>query len=1813
MANTNLTTQLKVQLDKSGIPAELKQIQKIVDKYPIKLTTDLQSTKLKKQYKSLCREMAAELNKTFQSSLSGNDIFKMTKSISTSLAKDNPNSDTPKLDTETISSLTKNIASISEAKNLSEKIGKGLSSVGNMIASWAINKGIEVIDYYVHKSERLEENMNNATSSFRQAQSALQEVTSAMSDNQNRFLELSTGVNKFSENISLSSGEYAEYLSISNQIAKIAPELINGYDAHGNALLKIGDNASETAKKLDNVLEKQQTATQQKTSDSARTVSLGVADKVENAKEEIARLQSELENLEDGSKNSTKANLLNPDRYITFDTVEEKYKDALEQSFQKADIDYDKFTSGDVTDYTWGEDVTTEQLEKAQAYYDSLTQTDQNYYDAKIAGLKQSIQEQEQLIEDSYAQMNAIMQAWMQQDFGYLDVSGYGSGFKNYMDTVSDSIDWADVAKSGVELNSNADYEDYIREQYIFPLMSVADENRDEINEQFQKLLSFEEGDLNVLDFAKEFQQRLDELGLEINITPIIQDEQEIQKKANKVFNQILENGQMQSIPGMPTSDAKKHAASKILTDEDSIKQLEILQTYFNQLDKLQKEEFLKIAANTKDANEAISKFEAQQQNKKVKKSFGDVWNADSFSQNREDLLGLAKAGQLTPETLEGTEAFKQLLEETGLSAQEASEKINGYVNAVEQISSMKGGISSITSILSKRAEMGDGGSIGADSLAGMPEDIKTNTKEYEHFVKVLGNGSSTMEDCRNAANELATAYVNSNNFLAGLTEGTEDYYTSMLKEMGIENALQIVQDARNAKQAEEIYLSDKSAEEKLKELEKLDQTTSAVSLYTLQLKMANDNSLDTSGSVQNLINLAHTAGATAETISSLIYLNTLLSNSEMLKNAAKNATNSNEKDAILSKLNTTNELAKAQKNIVKNSADKVQSTLKNNKNGVKLSTNSSGSGAGSSSGGSGAASKSSGTAIDWISRKLERLNTKISITQAHYENLVDSLGKKPKNSKNLLKAQIKNLDEQIKQYRKLAKAQKNASKRYAKKADRVTISKNKETDKEIKKAVRDGRIDAKKTPLKELIATYGEDTAKAIQEYEKWYDASQTAKKDYESARTSKRKKKEEKYQLKADDAQARINKLQSQAANAADDYSTQNNYLEKQSKWIKKNYDMQIKIAKLNGDTVLAADLQAKRAEELAQLEKQKFDNIKTDYDNQLGVLQGGLDYLSAQQNLVEAKGEVVTSKYYREQAANAASRKEMLEAEKKAMLEQAKNIQKGTQEWYDAQAAIRDVDTEIVNCTADVAEMNNRIVELADSIREKLYAGIEASTTELGFLSGLMDNRDMFKKDSTELSDAGLAKLGSSAIAYENSINQKEIAQKNREIYTNVVENYNKLKDKDGKVRFVDAIGTEITLNSPAQAREELAKITEEEQKYTQQVYEYANQMIDFQISKLEQELRLVQKLIDDKKKQLSAEKDLHDYQKNIANQTQNIDSLQKQIAALSGDDSEEGRARVQKLQKELDDAREELSETEYDKYISEQQEMLDNLYSEYESSIEDLKSDVDTLLNMAIDDTNKNFGDIKKILLNIAQGAGYELSDEVKKILASDSAEEGADQAAKDITDTVIQDNSDKTPPDNSNSTEGSGGSFRNTWNTILSLFSKAKQYVNNWLPSPIPKKIPPAFDDIPRIRSYSTQEMVLTGFSQGGVIPGTLLKKQLKANKDSTLVSANPGERILTAAQNANFEKFINSDLLKYGNVYPDIPNANSSLNLSDFSERTPTTIGDVNFHFELPNVTDSRSLLSALQSDKNLQRAVKDLTLGQITGSSSRLSVNSIK
>ena len=65
-----------------------------------------------------------------------------------------------------------------------------------------------------------------------------------------------------------------------------------------------------------------------------------------------------------------------------------------------------------------------------------------------------------------------------------------------------------------------------------------------------------------------------------------------------------------------------------------------------------------------------------------------------------------------------------------------------------------------------------------------------------------MGSSKSTMEQCQNAANDLATEYVNSNNFLAQLNDTNKDYYITQLDNMGVDNAEEVIKKEENAEKA---------------------------------------------------------------------------------------------------------------------------------------------------------------------------------------------------------------------------------------------------------------------------------------------------------------------------------------------------------------------------------------------------------------------------------------------------------------------------------------------------------------------------------------------------------------------------------------------------------------------------------------------------------------------------------------------------------------------------------------------------------------------------------------------------------------------------------------------------------------------------------------------------------------------------------------------------------------------------------------------------------------------------------------------------
>lgn len=157
-----------------------------------------------------------------------------------------------------------------------------------------------------------------------------------------------------------------------------------------------------------------------------------------------------------------------------------------------------------------------------------------------------------------------------------------------------------------------------------------------------------------------------------------------------------------------------------------------------------------------------------------------------------------------------------------------------------------------------------------------------------------------------------------------------------------------------------------------------------------------------------------------------------------------------------------------------------------------------------------------------------------------------------------------------------------------------------------------------------------------------------------------------------------------------------------------------------------------------------------------------------------------------------------------------------------------------------------------------------------------------------------------------------------------------------------------------------------------------------MIDLVEGGIEVAIEALENLVDEYTDALDSAKDLYEYQKNIESQVKTITDIEKQLAAYSGDNSEESRKTIQELQNELAEAQENLEETQYDQYINDQKELLENLVEEYSTLLNQRLDDVDALITDCISTINLNADTISATLQSTADSVGYTLSESITSV-------------------------------------------------------------------------------------------------------------------------------------------------------------------------------------------------------------------------------------
>lgn len=377
-------------------------------------------------------------------------------------------------------------------------------------------------------------------------------------------------------------------------------------------------------------------------------------------------------------------------------------------------------------------------------------------------------------------------------------------------------------------------------------------------------------------------------------------------------------------------------------------------------------------------------------------------------------------------------------------------------------------------------------------------------------------------------------------------------------------------------------------------------------------------------------------------------------------------------------------------------------------------------------------------------------------------------------------------------------------------------------------------------------------------------------------------------------------------------------------------------------------------------------KWDNIKSELDAVIDTFDSNIDLLQTKIDKMELKGLFANSSYYADMASLTQKKIRTLTSEANQLQSILNGMAQGTEAYDTMFSELMDIKQEIAELENDCIEFNNNIRDLDWEIFEYLEDSINRITDETEYLIELLSKKDLYDKDNGNLTKYADAAIGLHAVAYDTYKQQaqdyyEEVQELQRQLVNgagqDVLEQYNEMVDA-----HQDAI------------------LAAEDEKQA---------ILDLIEDGYNAQLEALQNLIDKKKEQLNAEKNLYDYQKSIKEKTDSISSLEKQKLAYEGDTSEEAISKIQQIKVQLEEARQDLEETEYEQYIQDTETMLDQLAQDYEDWMNARLDNEDALLAEIINTVAGKSDEINATLNEVANEYGTFISNSITSVFNADS--------------------------------------------------------------------------------------------------------------------------------------------------------------------------------------------------------------------------------
>lgn len=1763
------------------------------------------------------------------------------------------------------------------------------ATLGSMAVSWAIGEVLQLVitgvDHFVNSAKYAKEALDDFNDTVKEQQSSLSSQKDWIEKNGSQYEKLANGVDKYGHNVSLTSDEFSEYKNLTKEIADMFPSMIQGYNDQNEAILKNKGSLKELTKAYkDN---------QDGYYAKIRTKSGDTFDDFKKATKGDVSKKNQLSELINNNINQDTMELLLNDYGMFYNTFGE----------------------------TLGNKLTTELYDDLNdKFKHNANHYNGQYFDAiDFSKLTPKLQ---QSIRDAYSQINQTIDTESEKVRPILQAYLYGqtSGYSQLDDEAKEAVQSfiQNVDSSFFDkFDSDTDMESWIATNVINPLKDGID-NAD-LAVRIQTLFSLSEEDYNSYsDYVKAVLDIINSLSKMTD------------KKGKKIYSkQQINNLKTQFGVGDVDSDGNVSGQKKIDNVVKKFDGIKGADKYIRGLNKDQLETVLyKLepdkVKSLKDLKDFVENDVTSEAQKATSLSFKEAWKeldnptSDTLKNTKKDLLELANTGTLTKKTFSKVTGASDFLSSMGLSdanIDSVISKINALIEDTKQLSAMRTGIKAITSAYDEKKESKKNvvSSATLSSLSdtlGVSDWSKSDKKVWENYKKTAGDGKKSLSELKKAQDDLATSYVNSNNFLSNLDKTNKDYYISLLQEMGVTNAETVVtQTLANKKYnlaLQNEFVKDKSVSLKKATISEIngfidekkysDKAKTALYQLALQKKLTNGTTLDFNSDISQIKAFVNALGGQIDALTALQKWkknkNKLqgmpsdirdMKNQEYLEKAQK------EVDAVLKKINKKT---------------KVKTSKGNNSNNNKNSSNSK----------SNSKSKSSTQQIDWIARAIDVLNNKLDLANAKYNNLTSLKGKK------------NNLAEQIRYTTRLINAEKVALSKYTAQYKAVKL------DGKLKTAVKEGRL---RGTRKQLIATYGEKTANKIQKYQDLYDKAQTARTAIQTQRKNRTDKRKERLQLDVDDADARSSLADARIENNTS-AKAKNVQEEKKYKSTKKSYDYQIKIAKLEKDNVKVATLRAQKEKalldirvqekqnladeneatynlnqqletnavgyknknlyetrsreslksqysyliEIAKLQgniteqkrleaelrektqssyMQEINNIKDDYNNRTSLNESDISTNQSKIEKLQAEGLRVSSDFYATNMAINANKRQTLVEEMSQLQNHLNTLTPYSSDWYSTVQDINTIAQNIDTCDKNTVEWQQAINDLELSKFQLINSQLESTINHLDFLIDMIDEDDMFGKDSGNITDAGITALS----LYIDKMNETSESIKNK-------------RAEWSKFQEQVARGTSGYDEKTIQEKnEEYASSLRNLIKTNKEVEDSITSIVENGLNKQKDAL---DDIISKYKQALDRASELRDYQKDVADQTKNINSIEKRIKALSGNDlSEEARARIQKLTVELNDAKDNLQDTQYARWKTDQENMLDDLSDSFEQSITDALANTDSIIEavqMLVADNGSTIkaylesmgfgGDSNIVGTKYASNGAYNSTfstydgnyvrynydmngnllsvdtldssgNTISSLRNTNSSTNGSSSAS---TSTVPTNTA--TAPTVSNTSSGSSSQVSladtiATWvnkhgreatssdasriardpvlaylndhsnRTKKFMISNNEEYELAKLLSSHDSKLAQAISDSkginPKNMSDKFRRLIANalknaGYANGGIVSG--LKGAIRANGDSLIATVNPRESILTEEFTNMLPKAV--DIMSNFNTLPSLIPKSVSNNRDVLQN---IKIGDINVTVDAPNAYDANGITQAIKQSTALQKTLQDATVGQVSKS----------